>query len=87
MNATDKSPWMNAVDQMQQAERCLDKDELWAVGATHRLADIIVELDPVLNDGQRHALIGLGAFFARQGQRETMAALEADLVLRRVAFH
>jgi glutathione synthase/RimK-type ligase-like ATP-grasp enzyme len=87
MNAIDECAWMDAINQMQQAEKKLDKDEIWAVAATHRLADIIVELSPALTAHQREALIDLGAFFARQGLRETMAAIEADLALRRVAFH
>jgi len=86
MDQLGNSAWMRVVGQMQQAERSLDRDDIWAVAATHQLADMIVELEPQLARHQREALIGLGALFARQAQRETMAAIEADLALRRVAL-
>ncbi|UAK24913.1 hypothetical protein [Sphingomonas nostoxanthinifaciens] len=77
--------WGTVIDEMQAVERGLPHGEMWAVDAVYHLAVLVSGLTDHLPDEQRATLIHVGALIAREANRETMAALQADLVLRKVA--
>lgn len=85
MRPTCETTWTNVIDEIQRAERALPHDELWAVSATQDITTLIAALAPVLTETQHAALIGIGAAIARQANRECMAALQAELLLSRLA--
>jgi hypothetical protein len=72
--------------EIQRAEHALPKDEIWAVDATQTLAELILDLNGLLTPERRALLIGVAAMISREGTREIMAALQAELVLRRAAM-
>ena len=85
MNQTQEATWTSVIGEIQRAEHALPPDELWAVTATQDIAALITVLGPGLDEIQRAALIGVGAAIARQANRECMAALQAELLLSRLA--
>jgi phage gp36-like protein len=69
--------------EMQHLSRLLPDDVIWSAEIARALADVVADLDSHLSNQQRLLLIGIGSIFARQAARETMAALEAAIMIER----
>ena len=86
MSQVDDGGWCALLNEIQRTEHLLPKDEIWAVAATQTLAEFILDLGDTLPEERRTSLIQIAAMVSRQGNREIMAALQADLALRRAAL-
>jgi hypothetical protein len=85
MSQVDNGGWSTLMSEIQRTERLLPRDEIWAVAATQVLGELILDLDGHITPERRALLIGVAAMIAREGNREIMASLHADLVLRQAA--
>lgn len=67
--------------EMQALARTLPEDPLWAGALARALVDLVTDLDASLTARQRLLLVGIGSIFARQAANETMAALQASILI------
>jgi hypothetical protein len=86
MSQIENGGWSTLMGEIQRTERLLPRDEIWAVAATQALAELILDLDGHIPPDRRDLLIGVAAMVSREGNREIMAALQADLALRQAAL-
>ena len=79
----ESSPWHQTMTQMQALARILPEEPIWSVALARALVDLVIDLDSSLTMQQRVLLVGVGSIFARQAANETMAALEASIMIDR----
>jgi len=80
----DENPdWVLHISRMQQVEKMLPDEPVWAVAAAQNFADVLTRIAPLLEHEDYAVLIGLGAMFVREGNKETAAGLDAFFALRR----
>ena len=79
----EPSPWHETMTEMQSLARVLPEDPLWAAALARSLADLVTDLESNLTAKQRLLLVAIGSIFARQAATETMAALEASIIIDR----
>jgi len=77
----ESSPWHQTMTEMQSLARALPEDPLWAAALARALVDLVTDLESDLSAQQRLLLVGIGSIFARQAANETMAALEASIMI------
>jgi hypothetical protein len=80
----ESSHWHETMTEMQSLARILpEEDPLWAAALARALVDLVTDLEATLTTRQRLLLVAIGSIFARQAANETMAALEASVIIDR----
>jgi hypothetical protein len=77
----ESSPWHETMTEMQALAQMLPEDPLWAAALARALVDLVTDLGSNLTMNQRLLLVGIGSIFARQAANETMAALQASILI------